>query len=61
MAKNNTVATTFNMLGKLKERAQMYVVTQNSISKEKRGTKPKINLGILLNLALQEYLDRVEK
>lgn len=59
MGKETTVATTFNMSVALKERVQIYIATKNRTTKEKKEQKQKINLGVLLNKALTEYLDKV--
>lgn len=58
--KTETVATTFNMSVKLKEKAQIYVATHNRAVKE-TGRGDRINLGVLLNKILGEYLDKVNK
>lgn len=56
--KTDTVATTFNMSVKLKEKAQIYVATHNREIKEK-GHGDRINLGIIINKILEDYLNKV--
>jgi len=58
--KTETVATTFNMSVKLKEKAQIYVATHNRTVKESdKGER--INLGIILNKVLEDYLNKVDR
>lgn len=56
--KDKNIATTFNMSVTLKEKAQIYIAKHNKEIRE-NGHGSRINLGILLNKALKEYLDRV--
>ena len=58
--KTDTVATTFSMSVVLKERAQIYIATYNRMVKEKNEGK-RLNLSILVNKVLSEYLDKVNK
>jgi len=54
--KQKTIATTFNMSVKLKEKAQIYIASTNRAFKEK-GLGDKTNLGILINKLLEQFLE----
>jgi hypothetical protein len=54
--KLKTIATTFNMSVKLKEKAQIYIASSNRAFKEK-GIGEKTNLGILINKLLEKFLE----
>lgn len=56
----NFETTTFNMWVHLKEKGKMYVAHHNRQVNEKNSKDPKINLGILLNKALDYYLDDIK-
>jgi hypothetical protein len=52
-------ATTFNMWSHLKEKAKIYVAAHNR-KVQKEGQGEKINLGLLINQALDYYLEDVK-
>lgn len=51
--------STFNMWVSLKEKAKIFIAAHNRSVKE-RGTGSKLNLGLLINKALDYYLKDVE-
>lgn len=52
--KPKTIATTFNMSVELKEKAQIYIASNNRTIEE-RGKGDKLNLGILINKVLEQF------
>lgn len=63
--KEPTITTTFNMKTRLKSKAKIYIAYYNQTAEEnnaKNGNTlaPKLDLGKLLNDALENYLQEVE-
>lgn len=56
---HKTEPTTFSMDLKIKEKAKVYVAANNRHVKE-IGEGEKVNLGLLLNKALEIYLSKIK-
>jgi len=55
-----TVSTTFNMRTDLRSKAKVYIAMMNQKIEEKELDAEKVNMGILLNKAVEQYLNEIE-